>query len=107
MLHGVEPRTELIDNARQTLSYYGVPTERASFVQSDILEYLQQGQQFDIVMCLGFFYHTIRHAELLDLIDRTGAHLVIIDTEVVPITGEAIITRNDDPRYIYDNPNNV
>lgn len=62
------------------------------------------GSQFDVVLCLGFFYHTIRHAELLDLVERTGAKLVVIDTEVTPEVDEVPMTPTDDSRIVYGNP---
>jgi len=34
----------------------------------------------DVVLCLGFLYHTLRYNELLHGIRRTGARYLIIDT---------------------------
>ena len=39
--------------------------------------------QADVVMCLGFLYHTTRYNELLHHIRATGARILIIDTEIV------------------------
>ncbi|MFC0676883.1 class I SAM-dependent methyltransferase [Lysobacter korlensis] len=103
---GVEPRAELIENARQTLSHYGVADNRASFFQADVFDYLQ-GPQFDVVLCLGFFYHTLRHAELLDLIERTGARFVVIDTEICPDSGGQTAAQGNDPRAVFGNPNQI
>jgi len=60
--------------------------------------------RFDMVLCLGFFYHTIRHAELLDIMKGTGATLVVIDTEVTPAVDQIPLVSTDDPRIVYRNP---
>jgi hypothetical protein len=41
---------------------------------------------------------------LLDLIERTGAKLVVIDTEVTPTVDEVPVAPTDDPRIVYRNP---
>ena len=78
---GVEPRQELIDNAAETMAIYGVDENRYKFISGGIFDHIDE-RSFDVVLCLGFFYHTIRHVELLDRIERTGAKFVVIDTEV-------------------------
>lgn len=100
---GIEPRQELINNAIDTFNEYGINSSRYEFLCGDIFNHLSN-QKFDVVFCLGFYYHTIRHAELFDLIERTGAKLVIIDTEVTPIVDELIEVESDDPRLVYGNP---
>jgi hypothetical protein len=103
---GIEPRQELIDNAHSTFAHYGISADRYAFECGDIFEGIL-GRQFDVVLCLGFYYHTIRHAELLDLIDRTGAEFVVIDTEVTPTVDEVSVKESSDPRLVYANPYNI
>lgn len=100
---GIEPRQELIDNAIETFNHYGMDTERYQFSRGDVFDLLH-GATFDVVLCLGFYYHTIRHAELLDRIERTGAALVIIDTEVTPLSDEVAVSATPDQRLIFNNP---
>ncbi|HZH44660.1 MAG TPA: class I SAM-dependent methyltransferase [Lysobacter sp.] len=99
---GIEPRAELIANARESLTHYGVSSDRYELRQGDVFDLLDGSLQADVVLCLGFYYHTIRHAELLDRIERTGARLVVIDTEVAPM--DSAVPRLDDPRLVYGNP---
>lgn len=102
---GIEPRQELIGSAVTTFAAYEIEQPRYRFVRGDVFEVLRGSHyKFDVVLCLGFFYHTIRHAELLDLIERTGAELVVIDTEVTPTVDEMPVTPTDDPRIVYRNP---
>jgi hypothetical protein len=100
---GIEPRRELIDNAHDTFMHYQVDPSRFRFIQGDVFASLHD-LKFDVVLCLGFFYHTVRQAELLDLIERTGARFVIIDTEVTPTVDQIPITPTADPRLVYNNP---
>ena len=82
---GIEPRADLVRNARATFVRYGVASDRYEFLQADAFDALRPANvKVDTVLCLGFFYHTVRHVELVDLISRTGAQCVIIDTEIVP-----------------------
>ncbi|HWU76747.1 MAG TPA: class I SAM-dependent methyltransferase [Rhodanobacter sp.] len=100
---GIEPRAELIDNANQTFEYYGIDPAYHEFRCGDVFDRIDD-IKVDIVLCLGFYYHTIRHAELLDKIERTGAQLVIIDTEVTPWQDSSSTTNTNDPRIVYGNP---
>ncbi|MGY2137201.1 class I SAM-dependent methyltransferase [Pseudomonas reactans] len=103
---GIEPRQELIDHATDTFSEYGVEASRFQFLCGDVFNHLS-GKKFDVVFCLGFYYHTVRHAELFDLIERTGAKLVVIDSEVTPFVDERPDVVSSDPRLVYGNPYGV
>jgi hypothetical protein len=78
---GIEPRPELVDAATENLAQYGYGADRARFITGDAHEVLRtQSLEADVVLCLGFLYHTLRYNELLDGIRRTGARHLIIDT---------------------------
>ncbi len=78
---GIEPRPELVAAATENLAQYGYGTDRARFITGDGHEVLKtQNLAADVVLCLGFLYHTLRYNELLDGIRRTGARHLIIDT---------------------------
>ena len=101
---GVEPRAELVANAHETFACYGMEPTSYEFVCDGVFEFLSQKATFDVVLCLGFYYHTLRHVELFDLIERTGAGFVVIDTEVTPPKDQAPIPPPDDPRIVHGNP---
>jgi hypothetical protein len=103
---GIEPRQELIDNASETFLEYGIDPSRFEFVRGDVFDQIKD-RKFDVVLCLGFYYHTIRHAELLDLIERTSAEFIVIDTEVTPASEEGVEPVSGDPRIVYGNPYSV
>jgi Methyltransferase domain len=85
---GIEARPELVKAAAENLAEYGYGADRASFVAGDVHEVLDtQDLHADVVLCLGFLYHTLRYNELLDGIRRTGARYLIIDTFSPHMTG--------------------
>lgn len=93
---GVEPREHLISNARETLRQYGFDQTRFEFVQDDIFAYLARGDHgFDVVMCLGFFYHTYRHPELMALIRGCKPKTIIVDSQVHNVEGMVCAVRKD------------
>ena len=101
---GIEPRPALVGHALRTFAHYGVDEARYRFLQGDVFALLDGTDRFDVVLCLGFFYHTIRHAELLDRIERSGARLVVLDTEVTPAAEERPERPPGDDRLVHGNP---
>lgn len=80
---GVEARSDLVEQAIRTFERYQVDPKRYEFTVGDIFDVLaREAQSYDVVLCLGFFYHTIRHTELLARIRATGARHLIVDSEV-------------------------
>lgn len=78
---GIEARPELVNGAAKNLSKYGYGPDRARFVTGDVHQVLTtQDFDADVVLCLGFLYHTLRYNELLAGIRRTNARYLIIDT---------------------------
>lgn len=101
---GIEPRQELIDNARVTFREYGIQDGTHELWTSGVMEAID-GVQVDTVLCLGYYYHTRHQVDLLDKIERTGAKFVIIDTEITPTSEETPLSRADgDARQVFDNP---
>jgi Methyltransferase domain len=78
---GIEARPELVKAATENLGEYGYGTDRVRFVTGDVHEVLNtQDFEADVVLCLGFLYHTLRYNELLAGIRRTSARYLVIDT---------------------------
>lgn len=82
---GIEGRRRLVENAKRTLAAKGVPESRYRMIAGDVhSRILGPDVVGDVVMCLGFLYHTARYVELMAGIRSTGAEYVIIDTRVLP-----------------------
>ena len=93
---GIEARPELVDNASANLRKYGVDESRFRFVAGDVFEVLaREGIEVDVVLCLGFLYHTQRHNELFTRIRQTGARHLVVDTEIHR-SGESVVRLADE-----------
>jgi hypothetical protein len=98
---GIEARPGLVKGATKNLSEYGYRADRARFVTGDVHQVLDTGDfDADVVLCLGFLYHTLRYNELLHGIRRTGARYLIIDTfspyMMAPVPNVNVITEYAD-----------
>src|SRR5215469_15284769 len=98
---GIEARPALVRAATENLGAYGYGGDRVRFVTSDVHEVLStQDFQADVVLCLGFLYHTLRYNELLNGIRRTNARYLIIDTfsphMMGPVPNVNVITEHAD-----------
>jgi SAM-dependent methyltransferase len=84
---GIEARPHLVDAAQANFRIYGAEPSKYRFFLGDVFDVLGQEKiEADVVLLLGFFYHTSRHAELASLISRTGAEHIILDSIVLPHT---------------------
>ena len=101
---GIEARQHLVDLANSNLAHYGIDRSRYTFTCGDVFTLLRSAGKFDVVLCLGFYYHTLRQVELFDLMDRTGADFIVIDTEVTPPGDEIKPARGEDKRLVHRNP---
>jgi ubiquinone/menaquinone biosynthesis C-methylase UbiE len=81
---GVEGRQPLVDSAEKNLEALGFPKDKYNFICGDIFDKLTDFEEgdFDTILCLGFFYHTIRQIELLQQIRRLNPKYLILDTTV-------------------------
>ena len=84
---GVEVRQSLIDKAQETFAFYGQDPETYRFVCGDVFEVLAREEfDVDVVLCLGYLYHTYRHTELMYRLHNLAPKHLIVDTMVVPGT---------------------
>jgi Methyltransferase domain len=82
---GIEAREDLVAAARENLRQYGSGDGRCEFIAGDVFPVLaQQTFDADVVLCLGYLYHTLRYGELMRRIRDMDPRYLIIDTEVLP-----------------------
>ena len=83
---GVEARSHLVKKAKENFRHYGAPVSSYELINADAIETLRKMKagSVDVLMCLGFFYHTLEHIRLLLEARRIGAEYVIIDTSISP-----------------------
>ena len=95
---GIEARPELVEEALENLRTYGIGDDRVEFVTGDVFSVMATADQpVDVVLCLGFFYHTLRYPELWKRMAQSTPQTMIIDTEVYPGSSEALIRVTDEP----------
>ena len=98
---GIEARPELVKAATENLGEYGYGADQVRFISGDVHEVLNtEAFEADVVLCLGFLYHTLRYNELLNGIRRTNARYLIIDTfsphMMGPVSNVNVITEDAD-----------
>lgn len=94
---GIEGRRDLVDAANDTFDRYGVETGRYRFIAGDIFEVLEQESfDVDLVLCLGFLYHTLRYNELLAHIANCRPSALIIDTRI-NVSDEPVVYIRTEP----------
>jgi hypothetical protein len=100
---GVEFRADLVDAAHATFAQYGIAPDRHRFIIGDVFDVLGDPERHevgpvDVVMCLGFLYHTLRFPDLMLGIRRLQPEVVILDTSVVPGKGRTVRLHAEDTR---------
>jgi len=84
---GVEVRESLIEKAQETFAFYGQDPATYRFICGDVFEVLEREKlEVDVVLCLGYLYHTYRHTELMYRLHHLAPRHLIVDTMVVPGT---------------------
>ena len=98
---GVEGRPELVKNAEETFALYGVDPATFRFINDDIFEVLrapdENGLEIDVVMCLGFIYHTLRYQDLFAGVRSLKPKHFLIDTAVISSGRPMIQVHSEDP----------
>jgi predicted nicotinamide N-methyase len=103
---GIDGRAMHVEQANLIFEASGVALHRYSFLHANLFDMpeLDLGT-FDIVLCLGLFYHVCRHMTLLEWIAQRNTDLLVIDTVLSTLPGSAMQVNHeplDDPRNSCD-----
>ena len=82
---GIEARADLVEHAEDNLAHYGVDDDRYHIIQGDVFEVLngiEHELEADVVLCLGFLYHTLRYQDLFHGIRSVDPTYLLLDTAV-------------------------
>lgn len=91
-VQGVETVPELVEQANFVFDKYAVPKDRYHFAHAGAYQFLEQTKdQFDVILCLGFFYHIDEPMRLMRLMAARCKGLTIIDT-VIHNSEEALVS---------------
>jgi len=90
---GVEGRPHLVANARENLKKLGFDDARFRFESGDMFEWLPRFEpgEFDVILCFGFLYHTIRQVEFFQQMERLRPRHLILDTNAERFRGWGFI----------------
>jgi len=91
---GIEVSTELVKKAEETFTSYAVDPATYRFIHDDVFDVLADpaGHELDVdvVMCLGFLYHTLRYQELFAGVRALQPKHFLVDTAVI-VSDEPLI----------------
>lgn len=89
---GIEARPDLVQNSHDNLAHYGCDESSYRFIAGDVYEVMENEKiEVDIVMCLGFLYHTLRYNELFKRMSDCNPAWMLIDTEVLPMEPDSLV----------------
>lgn len=101
---GVDGRQMHIDQAEFVFAQKSIPRDRYEFQRADVFDYLAaEKADFEIVLCLGLFYHISKHMTLLEGIAAVNSDLLILDTALSQ-RGEGVLEVLKEP---LDEPRNA
>jgi len=107
----VEPRESHIKWIHANMKENGANLSDYTVIQGDIHAELEKfkERQFDMVFCLGFFYHTLEHGSILRHLKRIQPDYMVFDTRISQGQEKAILLhweRSDHGLMAYDSHNN-
>lgn len=78
----IEARQHHVNNLNENMKNYNVINY--SVIQGDVHDEITKlDQQYDVIFCLGFFYHTLEHGSLMKHFERLNPSYVIFDCDIV------------------------
>jgi hypothetical protein len=102
---GVEGRKQSVEKATENLRKSGFDPADFHFIIGDIFDYLSQFEsgQFDTILCLGFFYHTVKQHQLFSELRRLQPESIILDTDVVKVPRILRVLKRLKGTKVYEN----
>jgi hypothetical protein len=74
------------------LEHYLEGDRRFRFIAGDVFDVLRREKlDVDVVLCLGYLYHTLRYNELMHRIRELDPGHLVIDTQVVPAVRQPFV----------------
>jgi Protein of unknown function (DUF1698) len=101
-VRGVETDHQRHAQARFVREQRDISAERYDLVHDDVYHHLSGGEQFDVVLCLGLYYHIEEPVRLMRLMQKSTRDLLIIDTVVSSVDEASISVRpcGEKERYL-------
>ncbi len=95
-VQGIEARQFHVDQAKFVFEVNEVAPQRYDFALGNIFDGpLKRFGEFDVVLCLGIFYHITKHIPLLESISAANTDLLVIDTRISMLDGSVLELRRE------------
>ena len=99
---GVDGRSDYIEQAELVFEAKGVDRSRYRFDRANVFGY-DLREQFDVVLCLGLLNVVAKPVALFELMSRSGAELIVIDTGLSRAPAKLFeVSRLAEPRNAVD-----
>lgn len=93
---GIDGRAMHIEQAELVFETRGVARHRYDFCRANVFDLTSHDLgTFDVVFCLGLFYHIAKHVSLLEWIARLNTDVLVIDTNLSEYAGSVLEIRHD------------
>ena len=103
---GIDGREMHIEQAEFVFDVYEINRSSYDFIRANVFEIdFRDYGSFDVVLCLGLFYHINRHVELLEKISTVNSDVLVIDTAIARMRGSYLELLHEDvsePRMSVD-----
>ena len=104
---GVDARQMHVDQANLVFKFMNVAPGKYKFIKANVFEFdFPRLGEFDVVLCLGLFYHIAKPMELFEIINSVNTEIIVIDTALALSKGSTIEVRHeptlDDPLMAAD-----
>ena len=94
---GIDGRAMHVEEAEFVFEAKGIDRSRYAFRQANVFELADEPLgSFDVVLCLGVFYHVCKHVNLLEWIGKLSQDVLLIDTNLSARTGSVLELGSDE-----------
>lgn len=99
---GIDGKDGYIEQAKLVFEAKGIDRSRYGFEQANVFEW-EPSERFDVVLCLGLLNVVSKPVALFELMERSGAELIVIDTGLSCAPGGLFeMARLTEPRNAVD-----
>jgi predicted nicotinamide N-methyase len=95
-VQGIEARPMHVEQANFVFQTREIDSRRYNFACGNLFDTtLNRFGQFDVVLCLGIFYHITKHIPLLESISAANTDVLLIDTRISMLPGSVLQLRRE------------
>ncbi len=100
---GVDAREERIAQSRLVFEASEIDSSRYRFEHANFFQHAAP-QGFDVVLCLSVMEETAKPVELFELFAATGAEVIVLESEMAPVSSSFFAVETLPPRKVVERP---